>query len=170
MKLGYRTALLLCVVLAGRTSLGADQVTIYRDSWGVPHVFGETEEAAAYGHGYAQAEDRLEDLLGAYRIALGRAAAVFGEGALATDRIAHMARHERVARERYPSLSVGTRRLVEAFVRGVWAYMDEHPQRVPAWAERPEPHHVVALFRAFAFVWPWGRHTISKDRATRAQD
>lgn len=33
-------------------------VTIGRDAWGVPHVFGKTEEAVMYGAGYAAAEDR----------------------------------------------------------------------------------------------------------------
>jgi acyl-homoserine lactone acylase PvdQ len=34
-------------------------VTIYRDGNDVPHVYGDTDQAAAFGAGYAQAEDRL---------------------------------------------------------------------------------------------------------------
>ena len=34
-------------------------VTIKRDSWGVPHVYGDTRADVMYGSGYAQAEDRL---------------------------------------------------------------------------------------------------------------
>ena len=34
-------------------------VTIYRDSHDVPHIYGQTDRAAAFGAGYAQAEDRL---------------------------------------------------------------------------------------------------------------
>ena len=32
-------------------------VTIRRDKYGVPHILGQTEEAAAFGQGYATAED-----------------------------------------------------------------------------------------------------------------
>lgn len=34
------------------------QVTIYRDTYGIPHVLGETEEAAFFGNGYAQGQER----------------------------------------------------------------------------------------------------------------
>ena len=34
----------------------AKQVTIYRDTYWVPHIFGKTDEACAFGIGYAQAD------------------------------------------------------------------------------------------------------------------
>jgi acyl-homoserine lactone acylase PvdQ len=34
-------------------------VVIYRDGHGIPHVYGKTNEAMAFGSGYAQAQDRL---------------------------------------------------------------------------------------------------------------
>ena len=49
----------------------ADDATIYRDEFGIPHVFASTLENAAYAIGYAQAEDRLEELLKNYRRANG---------------------------------------------------------------------------------------------------
>lgn len=136
---------------------GAEEITIYRDTWGVPHIYAASEAGAAYAHGYAQAEDRLEDLLIAYRIAVGRASAVLGPAALELDTVAVIARHEPIARRRYPELSAETRKLLEAFVAGVRDYMREHPEAVPSWASAPEPHHVVALYRAFAWAWPWGQ-------------
>ena len=36
-----------------------DDVTIVRDGFGVPHIYGETRPAAMFGTGYATAEDRL---------------------------------------------------------------------------------------------------------------
>jgi acyl-homoserine lactone acylase PvdQ len=35
----------------------AKNVTIYRDTYGVPHVFGRTDASTAFGFAYAQAED-----------------------------------------------------------------------------------------------------------------
>ena len=44
-----------------------EEVTIYRDEFGIPNIFASTEEGAVYGMGYAQAEDRLEEILKQYR-------------------------------------------------------------------------------------------------------
>ena len=62
-----------------RTSSAArakDEATIYRDEYGIPHVFAQTLEAASFAIGYAQAEDRLEELLKNYRRANGTMAEV----------------------------------------------------------------------------------------------
>ena len=37
-------------------------VTIYRDTWGVPHILGDKDEDIAYGLGYAHAEDDFKTL------------------------------------------------------------------------------------------------------------
>ncbi|MFO7975486.1 MAG: penicillin acylase family protein, partial [Candidatus Hydrogenedentota bacterium] len=41
-----------------------------RDSWGVPHVYADTPRALAFAFGYAQAEDRLETVMRAYRMSM----------------------------------------------------------------------------------------------------
>src|SRR5262245_33018571 len=78
-----RLALLVAmsVVLAhapASTTGTTEGVTIYRDDFGIPHIFAATEEGACYGMGYAQAEDRLEELLKQYRRAAGTMSEVFG--------------------------------------------------------------------------------------------
>ena len=35
------------------------KITIYRDDYGVPHIYAATHEAGLYASGWAQAEDRL---------------------------------------------------------------------------------------------------------------
>jgi acyl-homoserine lactone acylase PvdQ len=42
-----------------RTEIPEAGVTVYRDTNDVPHIYGKTDAAAAFGAGYAQAEDRL---------------------------------------------------------------------------------------------------------------
>ena len=67
------------IAAAPRPAEAADQsTTIYRDEFGIPHIFAPTLEDAAYAVGYAQAEDRLEELLKNYRRASGTMAEVFG--------------------------------------------------------------------------------------------
>jgi acyl-homoserine lactone acylase PvdQ len=42
-----------------RTETPRADVVVYRDGHDVPHIYGSTDESAAFGAGYAQAEDRL---------------------------------------------------------------------------------------------------------------
>jgi acyl-homoserine lactone acylase PvdQ len=58
----------------------AEQVTIRRDNYGVPHILGETEEAAAFGMGYAQAEDHCVEVARRFVVARGEQAKFFGTG------------------------------------------------------------------------------------------
>ena len=74
--------------------------TIYRDEYGIPHVFAETLEAASYAVGYAQAEDRLEELLKNYRRAAGTISEIIGAGGLRDDLAMRMMRNEEVSREK----------------------------------------------------------------------
>ena len=61
------------------------QVTIIRDDYGVPHVYGSTLESLWFGVGYAQGQDRLwqADLL--RRTVNGTSAEFFGPSALGGD-------------------------------------------------------------------------------------
>ncbi len=141
--------LILVLLLAAAGRVEAATVAILRDDWGIPHIWAETAEAALYAHGWAQAEDRLADLLLAYAAADGRAASVLGESRVERDFEARVARHTEIARERFGELEPDTRRRITAFVAGVRAYMAEHPDEVPPWGRAPDPPDVVAAFRAF---------------------
>src|ERR1039457_3875879 len=93
------SSLLLSVVLLHGHA--ANEATLYRDEFGIPHVYAPTLEAAAFAVGYAQAEDRLEELLKNYRRANGTMAEVFGAGQFRNDMIQRMFRHEEISREKY---------------------------------------------------------------------
>ena len=132
-------------------------VTIYRDAWGVPHIHGDSEEDAAYGQGYAQAEDRIDDILMLYTIVEGKAARAFGADWVQKDYETLLARHTKLARDQYPTLSPQVRRIIEYYTRGIIDYLKENPTAKPDWAPMPKPYHVVALYRAFIWDWPWGQ-------------
>lgn len=67
----------------------AKQVTIYRDTYGVPHVFGRTDAATVFGFAYAQAEDNFWRVEENFTLALGRGAELYGEESLNEDRLNH---------------------------------------------------------------------------------
>jgi acyl-homoserine lactone acylase PvdQ len=55
------------------------QTVIYRDTWGIPHIYAPTVEQGLYAMGRAQAEDRPEQLLINIKMALGEYASIVGK-------------------------------------------------------------------------------------------
>jgi acyl-homoserine lactone acylase PvdQ len=130
--------------------------TIYRDEFGIPHIFADTLEDAAYAVGYAQAEDRLEELLKNYRRARGTMAEVFGPDSFQDDVRQHLMRHAEISQARYGEVSAKMRGVIQSFQAGIKQFMTDHPEQVPAWAPRIEPWDVVALGRYIIWNWPIG--------------
>src|SRR5215831_13824986 len=83
---------------------GSEEVTIYRDDFGIPNIFAQTEEGAAYGMGYAQAEDRLEEVLKQYRRCEGTMAEAFGPSFVQHDYRQRLWQHRAVAEANYGKL------------------------------------------------------------------
>ena len=135
---------------------GAEKTTILRDEFGVPHVFAPSPEGAAFGSGYAQAEDRLEELLRNYRKAEGTMAEAFGPDWVWHDYRQRLWGHRRVAERHYPELDRRLRAILEAYQAGIQRFMTEHPEQVPAWAPKLAPWQVVALGRYIIWGWPEG--------------
>jgi len=146
----------LCLLLCFLPLAHAAHVTILRDEYGVPHIFAEDAAGAAYGSGYAQAEDRLEEMLKNYRRAEGTMAEAFGAEFFRDDWRQRVWRHRLVAEQHYKDLSPRSREVIEAFQAGVRQYMKEHPEQVPAWAPKLEPWQLVALGRYIIWGWPEG--------------
>jgi acyl-homoserine-lactone acylase len=146
--------LLSSLVLFGREA--ADEATLYRDEFGIPHIYAPTLESAAFAVGYAQAEDRLDELLKNYRRASGTMAEVFGPDNFRNDLIARIFRHEEISREKYSQLSPKVRAAIEAYQAGIKHFMKEHPAQLPGWAQEIHPWDVVALGRFIIWGWPLG--------------
>src|SRR5207237_4174004 len=87
----------------------AHSVTIYRDSYGVPHVYGPTDTSCVFGYAYAQAEDNFWQVEDNYVQAVGRAAEVNGEGALEADLLNRTLEIARLSAAAYKSASQRTR-------------------------------------------------------------
>src|SRR5690348_14878637 len=63
----------------------ARDVTIIRDDWGIPHVFGKTDADAVFGLIYAQAEDDFNRVETNYLNSMGRLAEAEGESRIYQD-------------------------------------------------------------------------------------
>jgi len=125
------------------------QATLYRDEWGTPHIYGDTPRAMAFAFGYAQAEDHLEEMLMAYRVANGRAAEVMGEPYAESDAFSLKMGHAALAQQAYREADPVTRELCEGFALGVNSWLTEHSDEAPTWAEGVRPQDILALLHAF---------------------
>jgi acyl-homoserine-lactone acylase len=144
------------LVIAQASAGAAEDITIVRDDFGVPHIFAATEPGVAYGMGYAQAEDRLEEIFKQYRRATGTMSEAFGKEHFRDDYRQRLWQHAAISRAKYGELSPGARAMLESYQQGVRQYMKEHPQEVPAWAPEIEPWMCVALGRYIIWGWPEG--------------
>ena len=54
-------------------------VTVYRDDWGVPHIYAQDAHDAYYALGYVMAQDRLFEMDLFRRSVAGRLAEIFGD-------------------------------------------------------------------------------------------
>ncbi|MGD9648065.1 MAG: penicillin acylase family protein, partial [Pirellulales bacterium] len=132
------------------------KVTIYRDNWGVPHIYADTPAAGAYGLGYAQAEDRLDDIFQAVRTGLGRMSEYAGESYIDQDYIMRLVRNEEMAQKQWEHASEPLRELATSFVAGVKAYIEDHPDDAPESKLDLEPWQIATIGRAMILRWPLG--------------
>lgn len=126
-----------------------EQATVYRDEWGVPHVYADNPMALASAFGYAQAEDHAERMLLAYRFANGRAAEVLGEAYADSDAFALQMNHAGLAQEALAAADPLTRDLCIGFAQGVNAWLAEHSAVVPEWADSVRPQDILALLHCY---------------------
>jgi acyl-homoserine-lactone acylase len=128
----------------------AAQAVIRRDEFGIPHILAETEEAAAFAFGYAQAEDHAAEIGRRYLRARGREALHFGARGIENDfQMAHFdnAGESERALEHVSDLY---RRLISAYAAGVNRYVARHRAELPEWMPEITPADVLANSRASA--------------------
>ena len=70
----------------------AKRITIIRDNWDLPHIYGKTDADCVFGLMYAQCEDNYYDIEGINIESLGRSSELYGEAYLEDD--ADVARFE----------------------------------------------------------------------------
>jgi penicillin amidase len=125
----------------------ADSVTIHRDEYGVPHVAGETDAAAAFGFAYAQAEDNFWQIEDNYIRAIGRAAELHGQDVLLDDWLSHALETVRLSIEEYETSSESVRALLQGYAAGLNYYVANNPDVEPRLMEYFEPWHPLAFIR-----------------------
>jgi len=107
------------------------EVRIARDGDGVPLISAADDEEAAFGLGYAHAQDRLFQMELMRRNGAGRLAEIFGEPAVAIDRQMRVLGLYRLAEAEVGLLPPPVRRGLEAYAAGVNAFLASRSGALP---------------------------------------
>lgn len=117
----------------------AQQVSIIRDNWGIPHVYGKTDADAVFGLIYAQCEDDFPRVERNYIEKLGRLAEVKGKTALYADLLIRLLIDTAEAKLDYTKAEPWLKKLLEAWAGGINYFLYKHPAIKPALLDRFEP-------------------------------
>lgn len=108
-----------------------EDVTIKRDTWGIPHIYGEKDIHVAYGLAYANAEDAFVQMQEMFIIAKGLNGRYKGKEGVKTDYILHALNIPENIEELYDSqVSFEFHNYLTAYCQGVNRYAEQHPKEV----------------------------------------
>ncbi len=99
-------------------------VEIVRDSYAVPHIFGESDADVLFGLGFAHAQDRLWQMELMRRTAQGRLAELFGPEALESDKLLRALDIYSISQRAVAAQTPETRALLNAYAAGVNAWVN----------------------------------------------
>lgn len=111
-------------------TVNPEDVTIVRDKWGVPHIFGKTDADVAYGLAWANAEDDFYTMQELVITAKGLAGKMLGVEGAERDFFSHaLGYRERVEKD-FSQLSPDYVKYIEGYCQGVNAYAKLHKKEV----------------------------------------
>jgi len=121
----------------------AKQVTVIRDNWGVPHIYGKTDANVVFGLMYTQCEENFKGIERNYLYQLGKQAEVDGESSLYTDVQLQLIADSTEAIKEYKQSPLWFKKLLDAFADGVNYYLYKHPQTKPQVLTHFEPWYAL---------------------------
>lgn len=113
---------------------GKYDVTIYRDEWGVPHIYGKRDIDVAYGLAYAQCEDDFKTVQEGQILIRGKNGIINGFNGFVFDYMLEFLNVWDIVNKQYETdLSPEVKDICEAYAEGVNHYAGLHPEKVTCW-------------------------------------
>jgi acyl-homoserine-lactone acylase len=117
----------------------AQNITIIRDDWGIPHVYGKTDADVVFGVMYAQAEDDFNRVETNYLNSMGRLAETEGEKEIYRDLRMKLFIDPADMKAHYEKAPAWLKALMNAYADGLNYYLHTHPKVTPRVIKRFEP-------------------------------
>jgi acyl-homoserine-lactone acylase len=121
----------------------ANRVTIIRDNWGVPHIYGKTDADVVFGLLYAQCEENFKQVEENNLEMLGRLSELRGKSELYKDLQMRLIYDSSAAIADYKKSPGWFKKLMDAAADGVNYYLYKNPQTKPAVLKRFEPWYAL---------------------------
>jgi penicillin amidase len=99
-------------------------VHVYRDSWGVPHIYADDISDLLYAQGFVHAQERLFQMDAELRIASGRLSEILGEKTLPIDILFRTLGLARMAEEIYAGMGGKSKAFIDRYTAGVNRYLE----------------------------------------------
>lgn len=142
-------------------------VEVYRDDWGVPHLYADNAHDLFFAQGYTHAQDRFWQMEFWRRLGAGRLSELFGPATLSFDRFIRTLGWARTAEKEAALLDDQTRGLLQAYADGVNAYLGAHKNLglefellgIQGVKDTPEPWTIVhSLTWVKSMAWDLGEN------------
>ena len=104
--------------------------TITWDEWGVPHIYGNTDEELMYAEGWAHMQLHANLIVELYGRARGRGAEYWGKEKLQEDMMIHTLGFPELADEWTAKQDPSNKKMLVAYVKGLNDYAGKHPDAV----------------------------------------
>ena len=117
----------------------ADGVTIIRDDWGVPHIYGKTDADTVFGLMYAQAEDDFNRVETNFINSQGRLAEAEGEAEMWRDLRMKLFIDPADMKAQYAKAEPWLKALMDGWADGLNFYLATHPDVKPRVITKFEP-------------------------------
>ena len=118
----------MCYSIYGQ--INVEQIDIYRDVYGVPHIYANSDKNAAYGLAWAHAEDDFETIQHTFLPSKGLMGLHSGKEGVIMDYLVSLLRCRQTAEKHVSQLSPEVLEVIEGYVAGINAFAKAFPSKV----------------------------------------
>ncbi|MFK4039474.1 penicillin acylase family protein [Nonomuraea wenchangensis] len=127
-------------------------VEIYRDKSGIPHIYASSPDDLFMAQGYVHAQDRFYEMDFRRHMTAGRLSELYGKSTLDTDKALRTMGWRRVAEQELPLLADDTRAYLDAYAKGVNAWLSANPNA----SDRSLEYSILKIQNGDYHPEPWG--------------
>ncbi|MEW9553506.1 penicillin acylase family protein [Nonomuraea sp. NPDC050783] len=126
-------------------------VEIYRDKSGIPHIYASSAADLFMAQGFVHAQDRFYEMDFRRHMTAGRLSELYGASTLDTDKALRTMGWRRVAEQELPLLAEDTRAFLDAYAKGVNAWLSANPNA----SDRSLEYSVLKIQNGAYHPEPW---------------
>jgi acyl-homoserine-lactone acylase len=115
---------------SSQISINPVKIDIVRDSFGVPHIFAQTDAEVAYGLAWAEAEDDFKSMQEVILPAKNLMAGVQGKKGAAGDYAFALFRCREITEDKWNTLTPAFLKLIDGYIQGLNDYAKKHPEEI----------------------------------------